>query len=86
MFVGTPSNRQNVTLALPRELLREAKVVAAKRGMSLSALMVEALRRELRDDARYKQARTRIKDRLRKGFDLGTRGRPLPLRDDLHER
>ena len=79
-------SRQNVTLALPRELLREAKVVAAQRGTSLSALMVEGLQRAVRDEESYEQARRRIKRRLRQGFDLGTRGEPLPSRGDLHER
>ena len=84
--MSAPSNRQNVTLALPRQLLREAKVVAAQRGTSLSALMVEGLERAVRDEEGYEQARRRIKRRLRRGFDLGTRGGPLPGRGDLHER
>ncbi len=80
------AGRQNVTLALPRELLREAKVVAAQRGTSLSALMVEGLKRAVRDDEAFEQAGRRIKKRLRRGFDLGTQGRALPGRDELHER
>ena len=71
---------------MPRALLDEAKVVAAQRGTSLSALMVEGLTRAVRDEERYEQARGRIKRRLRRGFDLGRKGRPLPHRDELHER
>lgn len=75
-----------MTLALPRALLREAKIVAAQRGTSLSALMVEGLQKAVRDEERYEQARRRIKRRLKRGFDLGTRGEKVPRRSDLHER
>lgn len=60
--------------------------MAAQRGTSLSALMVEGLQRAVRDDERFGQAGRRIKMRLRRGFDLGTQGRRLPPRADLHER
>jgi hypothetical protein len=78
--------RQNVTLSVPRDLLKEAKVVAAQRGTSLSALMVEGLKRAVRDEERFEQAGRRIKKRLRTGFDLGTEGQPLPGRDALYGR
>ncbi len=76
---------QNVTLALPKELLREARLLAVARGTSLSALLTEHLRRALHDDAAYEAARRRIRRRLRQGFDLGSGG-ALPPRGDLHER
>ena len=60
--------------------------MAAQRGTSLSALMVEGLKRAVRDEERFEQAGRRIKKRLRHGFHLGTQGRGLPARDDLHER
>jgi hypothetical protein len=81
--VSTPA-RQNVTLSIPRDLVREAKVVAARRGTSLSALMVEGLRRTVRDEEHVARAARRIRRRLR--LDLGTWGRPLPSRASLHER
>jgi hypothetical protein len=77
---------QNVTLALPKELLREARLLAVARGTSLSALLAEQLRRAVHDDDAYEAARRRIRRRLRRGFDLGTRGGALPRRGDLHER
>lgn len=82
----SPSKRQNVTLSVPRDLLKEARIVAAQRGTSLSALMVEGLKRAVRDEERFEQAGRRIKRRLRRGFDLGTEGRALPGRHELHER
>jgi hypothetical protein len=84
--VKPSSERQNVTLSVPRSLLKEAKIVAAQRGTSLSALLVEGLKSAVRDEERFEQAGRRIKKRLRRGFDLGTQGRALPGRDELHER
>jgi len=79
-------SRQNVTLSVPLDLLKEAKIVAAQRGTSLSALMVEGLKRSVRDEERLEQAGRRIKKRLRLGFDLGTEGKAPPPRNALHER
>ena len=44
---------RNITLSMPEELIRRAKIEAAKRDLSISALAREALERELRvkDDA-----------------------------------
>ena len=77
---------QNVTLALPKELLKEARLLAVAQGKSLSALLTEQLRRALHDDAAYEAAQRRIRRRLRQGFDLGTGGGALPRSGDLHER
>lgn len=77
---------QNVTLALPKDLLKEARLVAVERGTSLSGLLAEYLERAVREDERYEQARRRIRQRLRRGFDLGTKGAKLPGRVHLHER
>lgn len=77
---------QNVTLTLPKELLRQAKHVAVERGTSLSRLLAEYMARAIRDDERYAAARQRISGRLARGLDLGTGGeRPAP-RESLHER
>jgi len=77
---------QNVTLTLSKELLKEARLLAVERGTSLSGLLTEYLGRALREDARYEQAQRPIRQRLRRGFDLGTTGSMLPSRADLHER
>lgn len=77
---------QNVTLALPKDLLKEARLRAVERGTSLSALLADQLRQALKDDAGYEAARRRMRQRLRQGFDLGTQGERRVTRDDLHER
>ena len=77
---------QNVTLALPKELLKEARLMAVERGTSLSGLLADYLMRAVREDERYGQAQKRIRQRLKRGFDLGTKGSRLPSRAELHER
>ncbi len=78
--------RQNITLSLPRALLKKAKVVAAQKEKSLTELMREALEERVNQDSRYQKARQRHTRVLKAGFDLGTKGRYGVNRDDLHAR
>ena len=77
---------QNITLSLPRALLRKAKVVAAKRQVSVSALVARTLEDVVRQDDEYDVTIERALARARRGFDLGTRGAIALSRDDLHAR
>ncbi len=77
---------QNVTLALPKELVREAKHLAIEKETSLSGLLADYLRQMLREDASYRAAMERAADRMRKGYDLGTDGQIRCKREELHER
>ena len=77
---------QNVTLSLPRTLLRRAKRLAADRETSVSALLAEALDREVDSVDRYAAARRRHLGALERGADLGTGGRVTWTRDSLHQR
>ena len=75
--------KQNITLSVEQELLRKARVLAAERGTSVSALLSEELRRLVEDAERYQSARQQALAELECGYHLG--GRPAP-RDALHER
>jgi hypothetical protein len=77
---------RNITLSLPRELLRQIKRLAAERDTSVSAMMVEALKRMADEDRRYSAARKQALAALRSACSLGTGGRRTWLRDDLHTR
>jgi hypothetical protein len=79
-------DRQNVTLSLPRSLLKKAKIVAIKKEKSLSQLLVEALEEKVREDIDYKKAREKQFKLLNAGFDLGTKGRMTISREELHAR
>lgn len=79
-------DRQNVTLSLPKALLKKAKMVAAKNEKSLSGLMRESLEEKVGEATGYAAARERQLKLLKKGFDLGTKGRITVSREELHER
>lgn len=79
-------NRQNLTISLPRSLLRKAKVFAARKEKSLSELLREALEERIREETGYERARQRQVRLLRTGYDLGTKGRIATSREELHAR
>lgn len=77
---------QNITLALPRLLLRRAKLLAVKRDTSVSGLLSEFLEEVVRRDGEYEKARRKALRDLKRPASLGTRGRANWTRDELHER
>jgi len=77
---------QNITLSLPEEDLREARILAARRGTSVSQLLARVLREVVERETGYDDAKERNLALLRKGADLGTGGRITWSRDDLHDR
>ena len=77
---------QNITLALPRPLLRKAKHLAVERQTSVSRLLAEALTEVVEREDAYARARNRALADLESGVDMKTRGRTGWTRDDLHER
>jgi hypothetical protein len=74
-----------VTLAVPKDILRKAKLMAVERETSLSGFLVQLLVDAVHDADRYEEARQRNLARLQRGFDLGTNGVMLWTRDELHE-
>jgi predicted transcriptional regulator len=80
------AENQNVTLSLPRQLLKRVKRLAADRETSVSALMADALARLTDEERRYSSARKRGLGALRSARSLGTRGKASWTRADLHER
>ena len=77
---------RNVTLALPEELLRRLKILAAKQDTSISALLTATLSEFADYEEGYAEARDAMIADLEKGYDLGTRGQISWTRDSLHER
>jgi predicted transcriptional regulator len=81
-FVAT----RNVTLALPEDLLRRVKLVAAKRDTSISALLAATLSDLADQEEGYAEARDAMLADLAKGYPLGSHGMIDWSRDSLHER
>jgi hypothetical protein len=75
--------KHNVTVAIERGLLKKARGVAARRGLSVSALLAEELRELVAEDAQYAAARKRAVTLFSTPLALGA----APLnREALHER
>ena len=77
---------QNITLSIPKEVLLKVKLLVVKKQTSMSGLLTKTLERLVRQDDAYVHARQRHLQWLERGTDLGTGGRILTQRDELHER
>ena len=77
------ATKQNLTVSLDRDTIRKARILAAKRGTSVSGLVAAQLRETVEDDDRYEAARRQALQFIERGFHLG--GRRVN-RDDLHDR
>lgn len=77
---------QNVTLAIPKDILRKAKILAVRNNTSLSGLLTQTLVDLVAHQEAYEQARQRNLTLLDRGLDLGTYGKIDWKRDELHDR
>jgi hypothetical protein len=78
--------KQNITLSLPKETLRKAKLLAMERNTSLSSLLVEIIEEIVARADAYEIAKERQLALMKQGFNLGTEGKATWTRDELHER
>jgi hypothetical protein len=76
--------KQNITLSIEKELIKKAKVMAAKKETSVTKLLAEQLAKMVSEDDQYDLSKKRALAILRKGFHLG--GRIMSKREELHER
>lgn len=74
----------NLTLRLEKAVIRKAKLLAAARGVSVSAMLAGYVERELRSDAEYEKAMRTALGLMKRGFHLG--GKRTWTREELHER
>ncbi len=77
---------QNVTLAIPKDILRKAKILAVQKNTSLSGLLTQTLADMVANHEAYDRARQRNISLLKEGLDLGTHGKTPWKREELHER
>ncbi len=75
--------KTNLTLQLDEDVIRRARIVAAKRGTSVSALVARELDALVEQDARYEEAWRRAEDLMRGAAPHGGRSW---RRDELHDR
>jgi hypothetical protein len=75
---------RNITLSFDDEILREAKILAAQEGLSVSGFLRRELSRLVEDQRGFVKARRTALRRLAQGISLG--GAAPPARDELHDR
>jgi hypothetical protein len=77
---------QNITLSIPKQVLIKVKVIAARRQTSVSRMLTEMLEKLVQQEDAYDRASRCHVQWLEEGADLGTGGKLLTKRDELHER
>ena len=78
--------RQNITLSLPKEILKKGKMLAAKKGISLNELVRELLQMTAENEEGYRISADRQIKRMKGGIPLGTKGKISWERDELYQR
>ena len=79
-------DRKNVTLSLPKLLLKKAKMMAASEDKSLSEFLKESLEKKVKEATGYKRAKRRQSKLIKEGIDLGTKGKIIIKREETHAR
>jgi len=84
--MSTSGNRdkQNVTISLSRQVLRKAKILAARRETSISGLLTQEIESLVGEDEAYERSERQATALLDRGFQMG--GLSRASRDELHER
>jgi len=79
-------DKQNITLSLPRDLLRKAKILAINHDTSVSGLLVDLLSDLVQREDQYMVAKREYLATLAQPTNLETNGNTSWSRDSLHER
>ncbi len=84
MTISRNDGKQNITISLSRQLLKKAKILAARRETSISGLLAQEIEFLVGDEEAYERAERQARALLDKGFHLG--GVIRAGRDEWHER
>ena len=79
-----PDGKQNLTIRLDRQVIRKARIVAAKRSTSISGLVARQIEILVGEEEAYERAEREALSLLEHGLHLG--GTAPLSRDELHER
>ncbi|MCK4897343.1 MAG: hypothetical protein KAS38_01090 [Anaerolineales bacterium] len=79
-------DKQNITLSIPKDVLQKIKLLAVKKGTSVSGLMAHVLEEIVAEEEGYQDSRLRHLALLEQGLDLGSKGSRSWTREDLHAR
>ncbi|MCX6090098.1 MAG: CopG family transcriptional regulator [Candidatus Atribacteria bacterium] len=77
---------QNITLSIPKEILIKVKHIAIEKNTSVSGLLRSVLEQIVNQEDEYNKAKERQFLTMKKGHELGIKGKVSWTRDELHER
>jgi plasmid stability protein len=75
---------KNVTVALPEDVARWARVWAAKHDVSLSQMLADFLTEKMKEESAYQQSMQEFL--VKEPKPLKSAGSSYPSRDELHDR
>ncbi len=84
MATSKDNSKQNVKIRLDRRTIEKAKILAARRSTSLSAMLAHQIELLVGEEEAYERAKIQAIALLDQGFNLG--GGIRTSRDELHER
>jgi hypothetical protein len=76
--------KQNITLAIDKQLLKRARAIAAQRGSSVSAMLADELRTMVERETAYERAMAGALEMFESGLALGCAA--TWNREDLYDR
>ena len=77
-------SKKNLTLRLDEDVIRQAKKLAVREDMSVSALLARHVEESIRSADKYDAAKRNALRMLNRGFHMG--GKHTPPREELHDR
>jgi hypothetical protein len=76
--------KRNITLSLEKDLITKARVLSARRMVSVSKLLGDEVTRIIEEEEKYEESRQIAISLLKKGYHLGSKS--IADREALHER
>lgn len=77
---------QNITLSIPRDILKRVKHLAVERNTSVSGLLSGYLREMVTRDDAYHKAKASQMEMMAQGFYLTDQNKLPWTKEDLHDR
>ncbi|WP_028306401.1 hypothetical protein [Desulfitibacter alkalitolerans] len=77
---------QNITLSIPKEILKQVKLIAVQKNTSVSKLLTQKLQEIVEKEKAYLRAKERQVYLVQEGFDLQVKEQPSWKRDELYDR
>ena len=76
--------KRNLTIQLDDKTIKDAKIIAARRFMSISGLVSEEIRKVVVRESNYEKTKKSAIERLMQGYNLG--GGTVTKRDEIYKR